>query len=365
MRRYEWMDWLRGVMVLLMIQGHLLDSWLSPGAKESGYYALVVDLNGIPSRAFLFLVGLAVMIRIERTNAAAGVFSRLLPPLRRGLALLGIAYLFRLQQLAMRGFRDWDLGRVDILNCLAATMMLTALVMAPLPRRARPWTALVLAGTFFALGPVVGTTRVSDRLPEWLTAYIGGARPLAWFPLFPWAGWGFLGAAIGSLWLRLSMSEGSARRFFGVSLLGGILLLPVGLAIDRLGLWPYRSKIESDMGIARIVYYLGMLAVMTGVAGLAGSGRHQTSSLLIRLGRASLLIYWVHLELCYGRLSYPLHDHLSLGQGLLALVLMIAAMLALALLASRSRQRRSLVAEGPRAVAASPGPIPTTTRSQA
>jgi uncharacterized membrane protein len=233
--RFGWIDWLRGVMVLLMVQAHVLDSWLQSGIKESGYAEFVrVYLNGIPSRTFLFLLGLGVAIRLEREQADAGTAAKLLPLLRRGLALLAIAYLFRLQQLAMRGFQDWDLGRVDILNCLAATMLLISLALAPLPGRVRPWAALAVAMGIFALGPVLGTTRVSTAAPEALTAYVGGDRPMAWFPLFPWAAWGFLGAASAPLWVPATVGHHErVRPRFAIALIGGTLLAVAGLLLER------------------------------------------------------------------------------------------------------------------------------------
>ena len=326
--RYGWMDWLRGLMVLLMIQGHALDAWLAPDAEASRYAEFVrVYLNAMPSRLFLFLLGMAVTIRLERGDLAGSTAVKLAPIVRRGLALLAIAYLFRFQQLAMRGFSDWDLGRVDILNCLAATMLLIALLLAPLPARLRPWLALLVAAAFFALGPVLGTRNVSTALPEALTAYVGGTRPMAWFPLFPWAGWGFLGAAAGRLWMWATESPARTRRLYAAALLGGLPLAAAGLVLERVAPWQYPSEIESDMGVARTALYLGLIGITCALAGLLSNDRGALSSLLIRLGRASLVIYWVHIELIYGRTTASLHDRLSLSQAMTGLAVIVAALL--------------------------------------
>jgi uncharacterized membrane protein len=333
------MDGLRGLMVVLMVQGHLLDAWLDAGARASGYAPFVRNyLNAIPARAFLFLLGLGVVLRLERPDGTP-TRARLGAVLGRGVALLAIAYLFRFQQLAMRGFEDWDLGRVDILNCLAATMLLVGLSLAPLPGRARPWTALALAGIFFALGPVLGTTRISQAVPEWLTAYLGGPRPLAWFPLFPWAGWGFLGAAAARIWLWAAADPPRTRPLFIGLLLAGLALAAGGLVLERALPRQYPSEIDSDMGFARTTLYLGLLALVCAGAGLLPE-RTPGSRALIQLGRASLVIYWVHIELVYGRLFAALHDRLSLPQALLGLLAMLAAMFALAWFLPRRRKMR-------------------------
>jgi fucose 4-O-acetylase-like acetyltransferase len=48
---------------------------------------------------------------------------------------------------------------------------------------------------------------------------------------------------------------------------------------------------------------------------------------LIQLGRTSLFIYWIHVEMIYGLVSRPIHHSLSLTQALLAYVLFAVFML--------------------------------------
>ena len=56
---------------------------------------------------------------------------------------------------------------------------------------------------------------------------------------------------------------------------------------------------------------------------------------MARFGRASLFVYWVHVELVYGIFSGPLHRNLSFGMTLLALAAFSAFMYALVLLKDR------------------------------
>ena len=46
-----------------------------------------------------------------------------------------------------------------------------------------------------------------------------------------------------------------------------------------------------------------------------------------QLGRTSLFIYWIHVEMVYGLISLPLHKSLSLRQALFALVVFTLFML--------------------------------------
>jgi hypothetical protein len=58
-------------------------------------------------------------------------------------------------------------------------------------------------------------------------------------------------------------------------------------------------------------------------------------SVLSTLGRASLFVYWVHVEMVYGFLSRPLRRSLSLPQVLGAYVVLTGFMLALVVLKNR------------------------------
>ena len=53
------------------------------------------------------------------------------------------------------------------------------------------------------------------------------------------------------------------------------------------------------------------------------------------LGRTSLFIYWVHVELVYGLPSRPLHKALSFNGALLAFAIFAVVMLALAMLKTK------------------------------
>ena len=54
----------------------------------------------------------------------------------------------------------------------------------------------------------------------------------------------------------------------------------------------------------------------------------RTRSLLIQLGRTSLFIYWIHVELVYGLISRPWHRRLNLQQAVVAYVAFCGLMLA-------------------------------------
>ena len=62
---------------------------------------------------------------------------------------------------------------------------------------------------------------------------------------------------------------------------------------------------------------------------------------LQQMGRTSLFIYWIHIELIYGLMVRPLHKSLTLGQAWLGVVVFCLLMLLLSLLKDRFADRLS------------------------
>ncbi len=334
-RRIDAVDWLRGLAVVLMIQTHLYDAWCSPAAKTTVEYGWTRFWGGIPSRLFLLLVGVSMAIRYE-SQMAAGVDrpTMVRTAAKRGLEILGLAYLFRLQEYLLGGAYDWhDLFRVDILNCIGASMIVAAFITAP--RRGRPQIAVtaLVAAVCIALGPIIGPHHFPDFLPRPLTSYLGGERPMSWFPLFPWLAWPLVGVLVGHAWVRGSATlRRQAWTFVLTGLVGAamteavVLLRPVTQRLIH-----YPNWMAQQMGPEVFFHRLGLIGPMALlgflVVHLLGTKRF---SLMRLFGHTSLFVYWVHVELVYGLLFKGLHHRLSMRGATVGLALMTAGMAVLA-----------------------------------
>ena len=326
-KRIEVVDWLRGVAVVLMIMAHGMDAWLLPAAKSGFVYSLIRVASGVPARLFLLLVGVSAAIQFE-AGLGKGIGGKVMRNrlLARGAQVLVLAYLFRLQEWLLSSFYGgWQtLFRIDILNAIGASMMVVALVAAPRDGRRQVVPALALAAVFLAFGPLVGPAHFPDWLPRPLTSYIGGQRPMAWFPMFPWAAWALSGVAIGHLWVHANRDERLLRRCFSLFFVIGLAsTLTVALVryLDPT-IIRYPSEVIQHMGPGTFFHRLGLIGMLSGVGFLWCRVLRGRFSMLRQLGRTSLLIYWVHIEFCYGSFVYALRGRFGLtGAALLVLVL--------------------------------------------
>jgi uncharacterized membrane protein len=334
--RLDAIDWLRGFAVLLMIQTHLYDSWVSPAGKLTGAYWWTRYLGGVPSRLFLLLVGVSMAIGFERQierGTPRSVVVR--ASARRGLEILALAYLFRFQEYALSGF--WgpisDLFRIDILNCIGASMILVAFVATPRAGRPQYAVALAAAAVFVGLGPIIGPAHFPSFLPTPITAYIGGQRPMSWFGLFPWAAWAFVGLAVGHVWVRASRAPRREALTYVLTAVVGVALMGAVILVRKWNPYVirYPNEVVQQMGPGTFFYRLGLNLLFAFVGYVVTRVLAGRFSAMRQFGRTSLLVYWIHVDLCYGLISRRLHHNLDMLHATIGFVLMTVAMLLVSL----------------------------------
>jgi uncharacterized membrane protein len=351
-------DWMRGLACLLMFQTHCYDSWLSPHARQSRFF-MYSQLGGtFPAPLFLFLAGVSFALVTEK------LLQKNLPPakiarttIRRGAEIFGFGVLFRLQEYLISW--GWapksDLLRVDILNTIGLSMMLMGIVCwTLLAVRRGPGTgvALVLtaAGTALLISmvsPLLWTTWRPRWLPWPLETYVNGVHNLGTpqaglFPVFPWTAFAFAGLAVGfilqSSWARAQ----EPRAFFSLGLAGSVLI-----EFARwLGAQPRQLYSVDDYWHTSPSFFLirvGMLLVIL-TASYAwcrwGAGQWGFSPLML-LGQASLLVYWIHIEFVYGRLSILPKHAMTISGASVGLLTISLAMLLLAYVRTKMKGRRA------------------------
>src|SRR6185436_15915746 len=152
--RLVYLDWMRGLAVLLMLQGHVLDSWVRPQDRSGEWFWLSQFLGGFPAPIFLFLVGVSLALVLDRMRANGASSAELaMKVLRRGGWILLLAYAFRFEQfLVWYPVSQWtDLFKVDTLNCIAVSTIIVGLLSVAFKSRRTNITAMAMATAVFVL----------------------------------------------------------------------------------------------------------------------------------------------------------------------------------------------------------------------
>lgn len=328
--RLAFLDWMRGFAVLIILQGHVFDSFTRPELRGKGPYILSQFLGGIAPAVFLFLTGITMAFLIDRSERKGlAPIERMKTGLRRAAYLLMLAFLFRAQMWIFGyPFSGWhDLLKVDVLNLMGVTIGVLSLT-ALLTTAQRVRAAAIFGAAVAALAPLVSAADWS-WLPTPVSDYF--VPNLNHFAFFPWAAFIAFGLSAGSI-LRLTRSEEVARLMQWATLIG-IGLVMVGEYFSNLG-WSIYS--HSDFWLnspGLVVIKLGVLMVMLSVAFLwCEYGVGEKFSWVRQLGTTSLIVYWVHIELVYGRWFWYFKGNLNAIQCVACALVLMTMMLGLSLL---------------------------------
>jgi hypothetical protein len=279
----------------------------------------------MPPAIFLFLTGVTLaflMSSSERKGLSAG--EKLWAVTRRSGYLFGLAFAFRLQMWIFGGMSNpWtDLFRVDILNCMGlAILMMSGLTLFGTRDRIRygAIAGLGIAG----LAPIVSMFDWSG-VPWILRDYF--VPNYNFFAFFPWAAFLAFGVSAGTV-LRQLPHDSTDRAMQWTAILGGVLIL----GAQYFSSVPFSVYTKSEFWLnspGLIFIKLGVILVTMAAAylwneHLAGEGW----SWVRQFGATSLLVYWVHTELVYGRWFYFWKESLGVMQTAIAAVAVILLML--------------------------------------
>lgn len=224
----------------------------------------------------------------------------------------------------------YTLLRPDVLQTIGAAMVLIAALERVLRGRMLVGCALALAVTL--LTPWLSSL-VPGSLPAALAGYVApfqalpGAPPSGRFPLFPWLAHALAGTAFGqALGHAARRPERNAGEHAAIewAVLGALLALLCCESIPETASLLVREPWLTPT--VRVIYRIGLSMVLTALCvGLAAPALPGQRSLLT-LGRASLAVYCVHLELAFGLAAEPVRKALGYPTFLIGTALLIAVM---------------------------------------
>ncbi len=300
-----------------MIEAHTLDAWTRIADRDRSDYKWAIVVGGLGAPIFLFLAGVALALaagsRLDRGLGEAEVSAR---ARRRGWEIFGLAFLFRLQSALLGGGGVRSFLKVDILNVMGLSMLATALLWGLARRAATRVAVLVTAAVATAmLTPIVRGTEVLDWLPDPIEAYFKPIPAYSGFTLLPWSGFVLAGAATG-LWLGTARTPRDERRVIVWLALLGPALVATGYGLSLLP--PiYRETSFWTSSPTFFVLRSGILIAAIPIA-YAWTAAVRGRSPIQELGVASLFVYWIHVEMVYGYLTWPIHRRLAFEQALVA-----------------------------------------------
>jgi uncharacterized membrane protein len=294
--REIYIDVFRGLMALVMVQGHVSDTLLSPALQADPLYQSQRTFHGSTAPGFLFASGFVAGLPRSPLSAKAS-----LRRARRLLFVLGVGYFLHLpyfsfwKTLQASAAEKAALYACDALQCIAVTQLL---VLALQWLAGVRWTAVagVLAAVVLAAGPFVWSARLAERLAPALGAYLDESTG-SHFPLFPFAAFVLAGTVAGT---TLGRREPSARHRRTVQ--AGLALIAAGVLVHL----PLAGRVDFwHISPAYVLVRLGGLLLLLRLVEAASRRGWPGIGTLALFGHETLQVFVLHLVLLFGGVIGP------------------------------------------------------------
>jgi len=329
-KRYPFLDWMRGLAVVIMIECHVFNAFARMDTRDGGPYVLSQFIGGMAAPLFLFRAGMTTAFQMESlARREASPWRRWITALRRAGYIMAIALLFR--------FTNWlggypnsslqELTKVDILNCMAVGLAVFSAA-AAFGAAGRLRFAALGAVAIAALSPVMANLPW-DGVPPLVREYLVPGAGRGHFPFFPCASYVGFGIAAGLAVKRTA--EDRMDRLMQWSAVVGFALIFTAQYFSNIpfSIYPV-SNFWTDSPALILIRTGTILAFLAGSYLWTEYGARPAWSWMQTLGKTSLMVYWVHVVIVYGGWVRYLRRTFTIPQTALATILMTAAMVGLA-----------------------------------
>jgi uncharacterized membrane protein len=308
-QRLLFIDLLRGLAAIWMIETHNVNSFLSSQYQGGWFFSGVSISNGFVAVCFIFCAGAGFWIAASRKVED---YKKFAPSfwlyLRRLGFILAAAYWAHFPE-----FSFWrilhstpeqvlSILQCDVLHCIVFSSLIALGMVLILPRKVPlVWVFGFLAlGIFFAT-PLVWAVDVFQYMPAF-PATLFARQPISPFPLFPWGGYFFAGAAITGLFMQAVNQKEFAKRLVLVGILSPILIFIIkDIPFEYPGWqdWWFVSPGHSLFRTSGVIAGFGLLYLVENYI----RRFEQITDVLVLCGQESLFIYLLQGMLIYGTVA--------------------------------------------------------------
>ena len=203
--RLYFIDAVRAFAILMMLQGHFIDTLLAPVYKDESntIYNVWSYFRGITAPVFFTISGLVFTYLLLRAYKKGNDKKRIKKGLFRGLLLLAIGYSLRANILSwLSGYFNPYFFVVDVLQCIGLSLILLVGLHMLLKKHSYIFSTVLFIIGFvcFVTEPLYRNLSL-DTIPLVIANYITKANGSV-FTILPWFGYSAFGAFISTVFFR-------------------------------------------------------------------------------------------------------------------------------------------------------------------
>ena len=300
--RLYFIDALRAFAILMMLQGHFIDSLLATEYRDPSnlIYNTWQYFRGITAPIFFTVSGLIFTYLLMKAKEKQQSYYRMRRGILRGLMLIGIGYALRVPIFRwLNGSFGSYFMVIDVLQIIGTSLILIVGLYEISQKKTLLFSMLMLClGTLIFLCEPLYRTFETDTIPLFFANYITKANGSV-FTITPWFGYVAYGAFIATLFYgNLVRPRFKAIIVTGFFSIGFLLIYGSSTFLNWL-------TIETDITLfSEVANYnylflrLGNVLILFGIFyALEAYLKHPV---ILKIGQKTLSIYIVHFIILYG-----------------------------------------------------------------
>ncbi|MGE5496450.1 MAG: heparan-alpha-glucosaminide N-acetyltransferase domain-containing protein [Syntrophothermus sp.] len=311
--RIDFIDLMRALAVLMMVQGHTIDTFLSDNFRsfDSSLFSAWWTVRGLTAPIFLFTAGTVFTCLLRRRNLPFRENPRIGKGIKRFILLITTAYLMRFPSSRLFDFEgvtaeQWKtFFAVDVLH-LIAFGILFVMGLAYIAEKFRVKDSYIFGSAAlisYALFQPFSQINWGAFLPLPLAGYFYNGTG-SFFPLVPWTGYVFSGAFLGS-YLAHNTDVFNSEKFSLKLLYAALAAFAAAVAGNFVELALTGKSNFWTTSPNLIFFRIGVVLSLNSLVSFITLKIKKIPPVLIHIGRHSLMIYVVHVILLYGSAWTP------------------------------------------------------------
>lgn len=300
--RLFFIDAVRAFAILMMLQGHFIDTLINPIYKDTKYlaYNIWYYFRGITAPVFFTISGLVFLYLLFKAKAKGNDRIRIKKGINRGLMLIGIGYLLRISVINwITGYFDTYFLVIDVLQCIGLSLLiLIGLYILFRKNSGALAIGLFVIGFVAFISEPLYRTLTLDNVPVLIANYMTKSNGSI-FTILPWFGYIAYGGFIATVFIKYQELPK-----FKPLLITGFLSIGLFLIYYSSAALHWGSEFFGIELFARSANYNYLFTRLGNVLLLFALfytfENYLKQSIITRIGEKTLSIYVVHFIIIYG-----------------------------------------------------------------
>ena len=300
--RLYFIDAVRAFAILMMLQGHFIDTLIDPVYRDSAYTAYNVwsYFRGITAPTFFTISGLVFTYLLLRANQKGDVQKRIKKGLFRGLLLIGIGYSLRINILSwISGYFNTYFLVIDVLQCIGLSLIILICLYTLFKNHSYIFSIVLFSISIicFISEPLYRTLEITN-VPLVLANYMTKVNGSI-FTILPWFGYSAAGAFLSTVFFRhVHRKQFRVLTIITFYTVGIILIFYSTKILFQLHRLTGYDLLYRCADFNYLFIRMGNVLVLFGI--FYTFERYLKQSIISRIGEKTLSMYVIHFILLYG-----------------------------------------------------------------